>query len=819
MMTRILLLSVALFIGLQTFAQQALRVGSIGVRTGLSTYYGELNNRAFPASPESADLIDNLDYLSWGVDYETYLGNAWGIGLSYTKSEFSSSDRAIDWSGDFLRKESFFNRSINVNTKIQQLSLYGIWSGNNGKFFREAAFFSPFAKFGIGVLKFTPRGDLISEAGNIYSYSGGNPFESDGTDLNVPTRLDGNFETELRELNTEGSPYGNYSVSILGGLGLNFRMSKKFSLQIGTDVRYTFTDNLDNVSGSFENFSDPLAAAANNPANFDLNSTRGESGNDWYALTYVGARFYFGNRADKFKSPVVVLGDLPLGDTLVTDVTPLFTFDPPEPLKPLEMAPIPMALPSFAPIFIPELSLAPPAPIWADEDEVVPSIEDEDPRGEIIIGDDSYAREEMNIEGSNIAPVFDSTSRPPQIVTTYPEWASEENFKISDSLSNAIKNLNVKLGTSQTQEVNSRVLDSLSSSAFAKTSQIDSLRAELAVLKMTVQKDSAVVRGADTVFVERMVAAPVNNEDLEATRKLKAELARLSQEVEDTEAYRERLIEQEENRFKLLAERDRQLAKEAKRDDQTQRKYDRGLIKNDAAEVKAMRQLRLEQAALKFEVAKLSGQLAELKEATVASETAPVVIQPAQPATPVAQAPQVIQQAPVTDPLLIAQLTGLRQEVAALRESLAARPVPTPAAPVVVVPPTPASRPAPIVTAPKANEAEVLEVLSQYGSAQVFFETGKSAVSSASINSLRGLATGVRQYPNRLSVTLTGFTDKTGSLSANQALSQRRVESVRSALVQLGVSPTQIRSTASGPDMNASDDASARRVELTLRVR
>jgi outer membrane protein OmpA-like peptidoglycan-associated protein len=482
--------------------------------------------------------------------------------------------------------------------------------------------------------------------------------------------------------------------------------------------------------------------------------------------------------------------------------------------------------------------------LWADED--VPSIEDENIYGEIIVNDDSYAREEMGfkddliteesiidesivnddsyareeieLEDGLVVSAIDSSNRPPQIVTTYPDWASDENFKISDSLSNAIRDLDVQLATPRAREVTTEELDSLSSSAFAKTSQMDALRAELVALQLKVQKDSAVVRGTDTVFVERVVTAPPGKVDSETARRLEAEIARLSREVEDTEAYREQRLKQEENRYKLLEERDRQIAKEAKRDDQTQRKYDRGLLKNDEAEVKAMRQLRSEQAALKFEVAQLSAQLATLAAAANKNDTERVVVQPAQP---VVQSPQVVQQTPATDPVLVAELSGLRQELAALRQSMAARPAPTPvAAPVVVVPPTPATSPAPVPTTPTRNlDAEVLDVLSQYGSAQVFFETGKSSVISASMNSLGGLANGARQYPNRILVSLAGFTDKTGSLAANQALSQRRVEAVRLALINLGVSPSQISSSASGPDLNASDNASARRVEVTLRVR
>lgn len=829
-MTRIILLSMVLIIGTTTFAQQAERVGSIGIRTGLSTYYGELNNKLFPASTESAKLFDNLDYASWSVDYETYLGTAWGIGVSYTNAEFSASDRSVDWNGNLLRNEENFNRSLNVNTKIQQLSLYGLWSGNNGKFFRENAFFSPFAKLGIGIAKFDPRGNLRSAAGNPYTYQDGEVFEFISTDAIAASNVDNTFETELRPLDTEGDSYGKYSLTALGGLGFNFRLSEKFSMQLGTDVRYTFTDNLDNVSGSFQQFADPNRSLANNPAGFRLDATRGEKGNDWYAFTYIGARFYFGNRADEFRSPRVILGDLPLGDTTVS-VERLFTFEAPAaPLTPLEITPLPVQSLSSTPIRIAPVSMLPPAPQWKDSDGDmdVPSIEDEGVKELETTIDDSYAREEIYGEVADTTSV--KTSRPPQIVTTYPDWANDENLGVSDSLRSVILGMNAQLNGLQPNVVVSNELDSVSQATRsalseverAKTRQIDSLQAVLAALRATpVKKDSVIIQGTDTVIIERIIETSSAPVDDAATKKLEADLVRLNQEVEDTRAYRKRLIEQEENRFKLLEARDRQIAKEAKRDDQIQRKYDRGVLKNDAAETAAMLKMVSDQAALREEVATLKAQIATLITA-MQKDTARTITLPATPATtpvvPVVPGVPVQTQSPSTDPALVAELSALRIEMSALRESMATRPAPPIAAPVMVAPVVESSAP---VTAPVRDEIDtkILSLLSQHGAARVFFATGKAAVTSDGINALMDLANGARQYPNRIMVSLTGFTDRTGSLAANQALSQRRVDAVRNALINLGVSPTQIRSNANGPDLNTNDLASARRVEVSLIVR
>jgi OOP family OmpA-OmpF porin len=74
-----------------------------------------------------------------------------------------------------------------------------------------------------------------------------------------------------------------------------------------------------------------------------------------------------------------------------------------------------------------------------------------------------------------------------------------------------------------------------------------------------------------------------------------------------------------------------------------------------------------------------------------------------------------------------------------------------------------------------------------------------------------------------LSVVIVGHSDNQGSLEANIALSQRRAEAVRAALVERGVEPERLEAHGIGflapVTSNAAPDGKAlnRRVELVLR--
>ncbi|GLK89049.1 OmpA family protein [Pseudomonas turukhanskensis] len=103
----------------------------------------------------------------------------------------------------------------------------------------------------------------------------------------------------------------------------------------------------------------------------------------------------------------------------------------------------------------------------------------------------------------------------------------------------------------------------------------------------------------------------------------------------------------------------------------------------------------------------------------------------------------------------------------------------------------------------------------------VLFQIDRAELTPNGLRNVQELGNYLQQNPNS-QVVVEGFTDNTGTTDHNLRLSQARADSVRSALVGMGVSPTRITTHGFGKDYpvasNASPDSRTlnRRVEVTI---
>ena len=103
----------------------------------------------------------------------------------------------------------------------------------------------------------------------------------------------------------------------------------------------------------------------------------------------------------------------------------------------------------------------------------------------------------------------------------------------------------------------------------------------------------------------------------------------------------------------------------------------------------------------------------------------------------------------------------------------------------------------------------------------VLFTTGKADLKSGATGNLNKLATFLDKYPDR-NVAIQGYTDSVGSEDYNQALSERRAESVKSYLTAQGIGATRLAATGKGRSDPVADNDSAsgrqqnRRVEVVI---
>lgn len=103
----------------------------------------------------------------------------------------------------------------------------------------------------------------------------------------------------------------------------------------------------------------------------------------------------------------------------------------------------------------------------------------------------------------------------------------------------------------------------------------------------------------------------------------------------------------------------------------------------------------------------------------------------------------------------------------------------------------------------------------------VLFDLNKAELKSSGLVNVNKLSQFLQENPDR-KVIVEGYTDSSGSASYNQSLSERRANSVRMALVKMGVGPERIVSQGYGKEYPVADNTSNsgramnRRVEVTI---
>ena len=109
-------------------------------------------------------------------------------------------------------------------------------------------------------------------------------------------------------------------------------------------------------------------------------------------------------------------------------------------------------------------------------------------------------------------------------------------------------------------------------------------------------------------------------------------------------------------------------------------------------------------------------------------------------------------------------------------------------------------------------------------SGAVLFPTGGDTLSDDAHDRLDKVAQALSQQPRETEIRVEGYTDSTGAAQANEALSQRRADAVRSYLSQRGVPSTMLESIGRGESnpiaSNATQNGRAinRRAEIVVKL-
>ena len=281
----------------------------IGAGIGYTNYYGDLSNYRILKGKDLYKVYRfaafNRNYVnrpSFSLLAQKQLNNTIGVLLQANVLQFEMSDRYQKHNGDIDPNALHFNRALNFRTNLADLGFALTFSPDNGSIFPQPAFFYPSFYVGMGIAAFSVKGDLYDQNGNPYNYT-------------APGNInDGSFETNLRDLNTERDKhYSNVSPFINLGLALNFRINESFRVALQSDIRYSGSDYLDDVSKTYKtNYPSVEAGYAARPGSNVVNPVTLQRGdNNGVNDVYINNRFVvFYNlhpkkKTSTFKAPVV----------------------------------------------------------------------------------------------------------------------------------------------------------------------------------------------------------------------------------------------------------------------------------------------------------------------------------------------------------------------------------------------------------------------------------------------------------------------------------------------------------------------------------
>lgn len=204
---------------------------------GYAYYIGDLNTLNNSNKGPLAAVLDHTDLKNFktnlSLGYRMNFRNQWSLGLTYNMMQISGYDNDVVAGGyadiDFgrkIRNLSFFStvNMATVDVRFEPLRKMAQWKN-------KKILFSPYISGGVGIFGFNPKTVYINQ------------------------------KVELQPLGTEGQGLpgkpGKYSLTewtVPIGMGIKcYTPNRKFSA--GIDLRYniTFTDYLDDVSGSHAN--------------------------------------------------------------------------------------------------------------------------------------------------------------------------------------------------------------------------------------------------------------------------------------------------------------------------------------------------------------------------------------------------------------------------------------------------------------------------------------------------------------------------------------------------------------------------------------
>jgi hypothetical protein len=265
---------------------------SVGISLNAMNYFGDIVPKASIPSLRFAATRPNI-----GLDLTHRFTPRVSarIALAYGRITGDDSKAADKNDGDARFR---YHRNMNFRNDIFEASAVGVFDliANRNNYIKRPDFV-PYVFAGVAVFHHNPKG-LAGDA-NVVQNSNG---------------VESGTYYKLQELQTEGVSYSLTQVSIPFGGGVRYKLNKSFDIGLEIGWRKTFTDYLDDVSGSYV---DPAKLGGPAAKYFGGGITRKDDGTyinfnspgemrgkgnekDWYIVTGLNLNYIL---APRVKSP------------------------------------------------------------------------------------------------------------------------------------------------------------------------------------------------------------------------------------------------------------------------------------------------------------------------------------------------------------------------------------------------------------------------------------------------------------------------------------------------------------------------------------
>lgn len=320
-----MLLTGAILVTKSASAQQGTYTWRVGGAIGYMDYYGDVSPYSFRKWADWKKAFHFFQYnryyiptASYGITLERKLSPTMGLLFQLDHGKFAMSDRYRTTSGHWNTQAPHWSRALNFETSVSDLGAALSFQSDNGRLLKENAFLAPYLYLGAGLTHFKVRGDLYDRSGNPYVYA------------DPRVKPDGVYETDLRPLLTETkNEYPDITGYANVGLGIKVRLSSEASLSVETDVRYSFTDYLDDVHGQYKTaYTSAKEAYAAHPGTNSIDPVSRNRGNndgvnDLFIFNKIIFQYSFGHKQKpRFSAPFVYEPGLVRSDAITRSELP-----------------------------------------------------------------------------------------------------------------------------------------------------------------------------------------------------------------------------------------------------------------------------------------------------------------------------------------------------------------------------------------------------------------------------------------------------------------------------------------------------------------